>query len=102
MNACRPGFCLNLNKSIAFLVAKSILIIHKRSTSSTKRQGRRSMALEKELATFQAHLSELVSTDAGKYALVHGEEITVRDSQDKAIDEGYDRYGLEQFLVKEI
>jgi hypothetical protein len=60
------------------------------------------MALEKELATFQAHLSELVSTDEGKYALVHGEEITVWDSQDKAIDEGYDRYGLEQFLVKEI
>ena len=60
------------------------------------------MALEAELETFQKRLPNLLATGAGKFALVHGEEVTVWPNADAAIDEGYERYGLDQFLVKEI
>ncbi|HLN33027.1 MAG TPA: hypothetical protein VK395_35180 [Gemmataceae bacterium] len=59
------------------------------------------MALEAELKTFQNRLPDLLA-QAGKYALVHGDEVSVWASQDEALDAGYERYGLEQFLVKEI
>jgi len=59
------------------------------------------MALETELETFQKELPNLLA-NAGKYVLIHGQEVSVWDSQDEAIDAGYERYGLKQFLVKEI
>jgi len=60
------------------------------------------MALEAELETFQKRLPSLLGMAAGKFALVHGEEVSVWPNADAAIDEGYERYGLDQFLVKEI
>jgi hypothetical protein len=60
------------------------------------------MALEKELATYQAKLAEL-KQHQGKYVLIQDE--TVVDfftSYDDALKEGYRRFGLTPFLVKQI
>jgi hypothetical protein len=61
------------------------------------------MALERELATFQAHLPNLLATAAGKYVLIHGENIVgTWNTWGEAIDAGYERFDLEPFLVKQI
>ena len=60
------------------------------------------MALEKELATYHANLPEL-KAQAGKYVLIHGEEvIDTFSAYDDALKEGYEKFGLEPFLVKRI
>ena len=40
-----------------------------------QRNGRCVMPLERELATFHAKLPELLATVAGKYVLIHGDEV---------------------------
>ena len=63
------------------------------------------MALERELATFQRELAGLLADPAkrGKFALVHGDAVdSVWPTVDAALDAGYDRFGLEPFLVKEV
>ncbi len=63
------------------------------------------MALEQELQTFQKELPALLTNAAnrGRFALVHGDAVAgVYPSVDTALDAGYDRFGLETFLVKEI
>jgi hypothetical protein len=63
------------------------------------------VVLEQELQTFQRELPALLAdpTKRGKYALVHGNTVEgVYPSLDAALDAGYDRFGLEPFLVKEI
>ncbi len=60
------------------------------------------MALEKELATYQAKLGEL-KQDEGKFVLIQGETvIDIFSSYDDALKEGYKRFGLTPFLVKQI
>ncbi len=60
------------------------------------------MALEKELATFKAKLPELKDHE-GKFVLIHGDEVVdTFTSYDDAIKEGYSKFGLEPFLVKQI
>lgn len=60
------------------------------------------MALEKELATYNANLPEL-KAQAGKYVLIHGEDVTdTYSAYDDALKEGYEKCGLEPFLVKRI
>ena len=60
------------------------------------------MALEKELATYKAKLSELKGNE-GKFALIHGDDLVgVFTSYEDAIKEGYGRFKLEPFLVKQI
>ena len=60
------------------------------------------MALEKELATYNANLPEL-KAQAGKYVLIHGEEVVdTFSAYDEALKEGYEKFGLEPFLVKRI
>ena len=60
------------------------------------------MALEKELETYKSKLPELKQYE-GKFVLIHGEEvIDTFDSYEDAIKEGYKRYNLEPFLVKQI
>jgi len=60
------------------------------------------MALEKELATYHANLAEL-KAQAGKYVLIHGDDvIDTYSAYDDALKEGYERFGLEPFLVKRI
>lgn len=60
------------------------------------------MALEKELATYHAKLPELKGSE-GKFVLIHGTEvIDTFTSYEDAIKEGYARFKLEPFLVKQI
>ena len=60
------------------------------------------MALEKELATYQANLPELKQHE-GKFVLIHGEQIIdTFNSYEDAIKAGYKQFNLEPFLVKQI
>ena len=60
------------------------------------------MALEKELATYAAKLSELTDKE-GKFVLIHGDDvIEFFSAYEDAIKVGYDKFGLEPFLVKQI
>lgn len=60
------------------------------------------MALEKELATYDANIAKL-RENAGKFVLIHGDSIVdYFSSYDDAIKAGYQKFGLEPFLVKEI
>jgi hypothetical protein len=60
------------------------------------------MALERELETYQSKLSELASEE-GKYVLIHEDEVVdVFGTYEDAIKEGYERFKLSPFLVKQI
>jgi len=60
------------------------------------------MALEKELETYRAKLPELIS-DEGKFVLIHGENVVaIYGTYEDAIREGYSRFSLQPFLVKQI
>lgn len=60
------------------------------------------MALERELATYKAKLSELASQE-GKFVLIHGTDvIDTFTSYEDAIKKGYAEFKLEPFLVKQI
>jgi hypothetical protein len=60
------------------------------------------MALEKELETYKSKLPELKQHE-GEFVLIHGEEvIDTFTSYEDAIKEGYKRFNLEPFLVKQI
>lgn len=60
------------------------------------------MALEKELATYRAKLPELKAHE-GKFALIRGEEIVdFFSTYEDAVKAGYQRFKLEQFLVKRV
>ena len=62
------------------------------------------MALEQETAAFSRALPELLADqNAGRFALVHAEHVdSVWDSVDEALEAGYERFGLDPFMVKEI
>ena len=62
------------------------------------------MALEREVETYKSKLAELLANEGeGKFALVHGEEVVeVFGTYEDAIKEGYARFKLEPFLVKQI
>lgn len=60
------------------------------------------MALEKELETYKAKLPELKESQ-GKFVLIHGSDvIDTYTSYEDAIKEGYAKFKLEPFLVKQI
>ena len=60
------------------------------------------MALEKELVTYKKRISEWKDSE-GKFVLIHGEEIGgIFTSYEDAINEGYAKYQLNPFLVKQI
>lgn len=59
--------------------------------------------LESELRTFNEHRSELLASDAGRFALVKGDTVIgVFDSETEAIRHGYQTLGNVPFLVKQI
>lgn len=59
--------------------------------------------LQRELETFRARLPELMDKDAGRFVLIHGEDVAgIWTDKEKALAEGYRRFGLEPFLVKKI
>jgi hypothetical protein len=60
------------------------------------------MALENELKTYDANVSKWTD-QAGKYVLIHGEEVVdFFAAYEDAIKAGYQKFGLDQFLVKQI
>lgn len=60
------------------------------------------MALEKELETYKKKLPELKAFE-GKFVLIHGEEVVdTFSSYEDALKEGYSRFKLEPFLVRQI
>ncbi|MGH9783521.1 MAG: hypothetical protein ACRD88_04985, partial [Terriglobia bacterium] len=60
------------------------------------------MALEKELETYKRKLPEL-SNDEGKFALIHGDDlVNVYGTYEDALKEGYAKFKLSPFLVKQI
>jgi hypothetical protein len=60
------------------------------------------MALEKELAFFDANLIDLLDNE-GKFVVVRDETIDgPYDTYEEALQAGYDRFGLTPFLVKQI
>jgi hypothetical protein len=59
--------------------------------------------LNRELKTYQDKFAELAPANEGKFALVHGADLVeVLDSYEDALKIGYERFGLEPFLVKKI
>ena len=62
-----------------------------------------SAPLERERQTYEARKAELLVSSAGKYVVIHGDQIAgIWDTQDDALRDGYERFKLEPFLVKEI
>jgi hypothetical protein len=61
------------------------------------------MILEREMATYRAKLPELLEKDAGRYVLIHGDDVIgVWDTKDEALHEGLERWLFEPYLVKQI
>ena len=62
------------------------------------------MALETELATYKSKLPELVAgNNEGKFVLIHGTDVVdVYGTYEDAIKEGYAKFRLEPFLVKQV
>jgi hypothetical protein len=60
------------------------------------------MPLEREIETYKSKLPELHDHE-GKFVLIHGDDLVdICSTYDDAIKEGYQRFGLEPFLVKQI
>lgn len=59
------------------------------------------MALERELETYARELPNLTASE-GKFVLIHADEVEVFESYEDALRIGYERYGLDPFLVKRI
>jgi len=59
--------------------------------------------LEAELETYAAHKTEFLASANGKYVLIHGAEMggTFETEQD-AVNRGYEQYGNVPFLVKQV
>jgi hypothetical protein len=60
------------------------------------------MALEKELEVFRKMYPIWLNQFHGRFALIHGEEFDTWCCYDDAMKVGYQKYGLEPFLVKRI
>ena len=59
--------------------------------------------LKKELQTYESNRAELIGKYEGKFALIRGEEVSdVFDTKTDAIRQGYKKFGLVPFLVKQI
>lgn len=60
-------------------------------------------SFEAELKTYDVHLAELLADDEGRYTLIRGEAILgTYDTYKDALQAGYEKCGLDPFLVKRI
>jgi hypothetical protein len=58
--------------------------------------------LQTELKTYLEHRERLLEQE-GKFVVIHGSEVAgVWDTYEDALKDGYQRFGLEPFLVKQI
>jgi len=61
------------------------------------------MSLQQEIETYDAHLDRLLAGDEGKYVVIHGDAVLrVFAAYEDALRAGYERVGVEPFLVKKI
>jgi hypothetical protein len=61
------------------------------------------MAIDREWETFQDNLPALLEKEAGRYVLIHDDQVVgTWDTQAEALEEGYRRFNLESFLVQRI
>jgi len=59
--------------------------------------------LSKELATYEKRKSEFLAEHEGKYVVIHGEEIAgFWDTWGDALKVGYEKFSLDNFLVRRI
>ena len=71
-------------------------------TASVRPAGKTAMPFEKELNVYDANLIDLLANE-GKFVLIFGDEIGgIFDDYEEALKAGYEKYGLESFLVKQI
>ncbi|MGH9785750.1 MAG: hypothetical protein ACRD88_16380 [Terriglobia bacterium] len=60
------------------------------------------MALEKEVEVYKSKLAQLKEHE-GKFVLIHGEDVVdVFSTYEDALKQGYQKFGLTPFLVKQI
>ncbi len=58
--------------------------------------------LEREINTYRDRLAQLLPQE-GKFVLIHGKDVVdVFASYEDALKRGYEQFGLEPFLVKQI
>jgi hypothetical protein len=57
--------------------------------------------IEREIGTFQRNYAD-IARHAGEYALIQGDSVAYFPSYSEAIANGYERFGLGSFLVKQI
>ena len=63
------------------------------------------MPLEQELETFRRELPNLLKEESnrGKFVLIHGNDVVgVWSTREEALPVGYNRFGVDTFLVKEV
>ena len=59
--------------------------------------------LDQELKTYQAHRDELLGRAEGRYILIRNDElIGTFESQQDALQQGYEKFGNKPFLVKQV
>jgi hypothetical protein len=59
-------------------------------------------ALDQEIETYRQQLPKLL-LEEGKFALIHGRELVgLFDSYQDALTAGYEKFGVQPFLVKQI
>lgn len=59
--------------------------------------------LEQEIQTYNSNLSALLERDEGKFVLIQGAKVAgTYASFDAAVEQGYEKFSLEAFLVKQI
>ena len=61
------------------------------------------MVLDRELLTFRTNLPDLLEKAVGRFVLIHGDDILgTWETEEQALEEGYERFLHEPFLVKRI
>ena len=61
------------------------------------------MALEREMATYRKRLPELKGENEGRFVLIQGDQVVdIFTSYEDALKVGYEKFGLDPFLVKKI
>jgi len=60
------------------------------------------MSLEKELTVYKTRLHEMAEHE-GKFVLIHGDDLVAYfGTYEDAITEGYQKFGLDPFFVKQV
>lgn len=61
------------------------------------------MALEREMETYRKRLPELKGENEGRFVLIQGDRVVdTFASYEDALKVGYEKFGLDPFLVKKI